>query len=78
MQSPYKSNGSKRTKNTPSDLNRPQMTSKEPVITDSTNQTQTIKPITNKRNKLNGGSLYEADEINDESLDKNCHKNTNL
>ena len=48
IQSPYKPNGSKRSQKTASDLKRPQKTSKEHVIIDSTDQAHSLKPITNK------------------------------
>ena len=65
MQNPYKSNNPKRTQNTPSDLKTPQMTSNELLIADSTNQAQSIKPTTNKKNKKKGGSVHG---ISDEYL----------
>ena len=54
LQSPCKSNGSKRIQKTSIDLKRPEMTSKEPLIADSTTRSHSIKPIQNKRSKLTG------------------------
>ena len=78
MQSPYKSTDSKRTQKTPSELKRPEMASKEPVIADSTNQAHFIKSNRNKKSKLEGGSMYEMDENKDEKLDESLHHNSNL
>ena len=75
MQSPHKSNNPERTQKTPSDLKTPKMTSNEPVIADSANQAHSIKPITNKKNKMKGGSVHG---ISDEYLDRIICSNINL
>ena len=63
MQSPQKSTNPIGPRKTSIDIKRPQMTSKEPVIADSTNQAHFIGANFIMKSKLQSGSMHE---INDE------------
>ena len=75
MQTCYKSKNAKGAQKLSNGFKRPQKTSKESVNIGSTNQGLSIKPITNRKNKLKSESMHE---IKDECLKKFLHTNSSL